>query len=546
MSSKRVVKSGALSGDEKGIVAASPSPRIANAGDIAPRSVAVIDIGATSIRMAIAEIHADRGIRIIDHFSQAVSLGKDTFTLGRIRKSTMEECVKILRSYKDQLGQQKITQPEQMRVVATSAVREATNRLAFIDRAFIATGLSIEALDEAEVNRITYMGIQPLLQNNQHLASKPTVVAEIGSGSSEILMVCQGNVLFSNTYRLGSLRLLETLEKFDAPSNKLHSIMESQIHRMVEQIVENLNCQEKVQLVCLGGDVRFVARHLIDGWDGESLASIPVDKFATFARQMLQAADDEIANRFDLTAQDAETLGPALLSYYMLAKELGCESIEIADTNLRDGLLNEFAVKDAWTTEFREQSIRSAISLGEKYSVDRVHAEHVALLGRKLFAELQSEHQLEPRMELLLTLAALLHEVGMYVNVRSNHKHAMYLIRNSEMFGLSRKDVLLISLVARYHRRTSPHPEHDGFSALDRNDRVVVSKLASLLRVAIALDESRSQRIKNIRCRVDDNRLVITAQNVEDVSLEQLTLRQTGSLFEETFGLGILLRTTRR
>ncbi len=230
----------------------------------------------------------------------------------------------------------------------------------------------------------------------------------------------------------------------------------------------------------------------------------------------------------------------------MLAKELGCESIRVADTNLRDGLLKDLAIRDAWTAEFRNQIIRSAINLGRRFSFDETHARHVAGLSRKLFAELQEEHQLDQRMELILYLAALLHEIGHYVSVRSNHKHTMYIIRNSELFGLSRKDVLLVALVARYHRRSSPQPDHEGYATLDRTDRVAVSKLASILRVAIALDESRSQRINHLKCRPDRDRLIITTHGVEDVSLEQLTLRQTGNLFEETFGLSVLLRTSRR
>ncbi len=106
--------------------------------------------------------------------------------------------------------------------------------------------------------------------------------------------------------------------------------------------------------------------------------------------------------------------------------------------------------------------------------------------------------------------------------------------------------MLLVSLVARYHRRSSPQPDHEGYATLDRNDRVAVSKLACILRIAIALDESRSQRISNVKCRPDRDRLILTAQGVEDVSLEQLTLRQTGSLIEETFGLNVLLRTSHR
>lgn len=510
------------------------------------RAVAVIDIGATSIRMAVAEIDPDGRVRPLENLSQAVSLGKDTFTQRRIRKQSIEDCVRVLKSYRQLLTEYGISRPDQMRVVATSAVREAMNRLAFIDRVFIATGFEIEPLDEAEVNRITYMGIQPLLQADPGLASSKAVVAEIGSGSTEILMVHGGNVLFSNTYRLGSLRLLETLDKFSAPRNKLRAIMETQIHRFVEQIVDQLDAPAPIEMIAIGGDMRFAAGNLIDGWESDSLAVLEVSRLWTFTRSLLQMSEDEIATRYGMSFQDSETVSAALLCYVMLAKQLGAEKIRVADTNLRDGLLNDLAIRDSWTDDFRNQIIRSGVNLGRRYSFDETHARHVANLARKLFGDLQSEHQLDSRMELVLYLAALLHEIGLFINVRSNHKHAMYLIRNSEMFGLSRKDVLLVSLVARYHRRSSPQPDHEGFAMLDRTDRVAVSKLASILRVAIALDESRSQRITNIKCKQDRDRLIITAHGVEDVSLEQLTLRQTGNLFEETFGLSVLLRTSRR
>jgi exopolyphosphatase/guanosine-5'-triphosphate,3'-diphosphate pyrophosphatase len=122
----------------------------------------------------------------------------------------------------------------------------------------------------------------------------------------------------------------------------------------------------------------------------------------------------------------------------------------------------------------------------------------------------------------------------------------LYLIRNSELFGLSRKDVLLVALIARYHRRSSPKPEHEGYATLDRDDRVAVAKLAAILRIAISMDESRNQRIQDFKCRVEPHRVVLTVRGVEDISLEQLALKQNGGLFEEVFGSQVLLRISRQ
>lgn len=510
------------------------------------RPVAVVDIGATSVRMAIAEIDGRGVVKTLEEVSQDVSLGKDTFTNQRISRHSIEECAKVLKSYRRLMQEYGISRADQVRVVATSAVREASNRLAFIDRMYIATGLEVESLDEAEVNRITYMGIQPLLQSNPALASMKTVVVEVGSGSTEILVVRGGNVLFSNTYRLGSLRLLEQVDKLKTSHAKQRAIIETQIHRLVHQIFEHVESSQGIQMVAIGGDVRMAVANIQGVEVDEQMCQLPTESLVEFARQIGQLKEEELVSRFGISFADAETIWPALMSYAMLAHEFQCPMIHVADTNLRDGLLSDLAVRDAWTAEFRNQIVRSAINLGRKMAFDETHARHVAGLSRKLFSDLAEEHQLDQRMELILYLASILHEIGSFINARSHHKHAMYIIRNSELFGLSVRDVLLVALVVRYHRRSSPQPDHEGYATLDRNDRVAVAKLAAILRLAIALDESRSQRISNIKCRRDGDRLIITTQGIEDVSLEQLTVRQSGELFEEVFGMSVFLRTESR
>src|SRR5207249_4277765 len=360
------------------------------------RQVAVIDMGTSSVRMAVAEITAAGQVRQLETLAQAVNLGKDAFISGTISKATIEDCVRVLKSYRRILKEYQIENPAQVRVVATSAVREATNRLAFIDRIYIATGFQVEPLDEAEVIRITFLGVQPFLPSDPTLGQGRALVTEVGGGSTELLLVKGGDVVYSHTYRLGSLRLRETLEP-------------------------------------------------------------------------------------------------------LLAKELELSSVLISNANLRDGLLTEMAASDAWSKEFSKQIVRSAMDLGRKFNFDEAHAAHVAQLCSTLFNRLKEEHQLSPRYEVILQVAALLHEIGLFVSRSEEHKHSLYLIRNSELFGLGKKDLLLAALVARYHRRASPQPTHEGYAMLDRDERVAVAKMAAILRVADALDESRSQRIHEIQ-----------------------------------------------
>ncbi len=507
-----------------------------------PRTVAVIDVGTNSIRMAVAEIHGESEVRRLASFSQPVNLGRDTFRTGGIRRATIEQCVRVLSVYKQALREYQVDHPEQVRVVATSAVREARNRLTFTDRIYIATGLLVEPIDEAEVNRITYLGMQPFLRPPSPLVQGPTLVVEIGGGSTELLVLGDGDVEFANTFRLGSVRLRVALEPMRVRPTELRRVMESQIAHTADAIYDRVSPRERPHLVALGSDVRFAANQLRPEWRRERMVALPLEELEPLADEILQMRDADLVHRYHLAYPDAETLGPTLLAYLTLARRFGLDQIWVSDVNLRDGVLQEMALGDVWTEDFRRQVIRFAMTLARRYHADEQHARQTAELARRLFEHLEPLHRLESRYGLVLYLAALLHEIGAYVNNRSLHKHTMYLIRNSEMFGLGQKDQLLVALVARYHRRASPQPGHEGYNTLDREDRITVSKLAAILRIAIALDESRSGRVKQLTCEIDDERVIIYLHGVEDLALEQLAVRQQSTLFDEIFGRSVLLR----
>jgi exopolyphosphatase/guanosine-5'-triphosphate,3'-diphosphate pyrophosphatase len=510
------------------------------------RPVAVIDVGTSSIRMAIAEVDSTGRVRILESLSQGVSLGKDTFTKGELGKQTIEDSVRVLKAYRRKLEEYGIRQAEQIRVVATSAVREALNQLAFVDRIYVATGLTVQPIDEAEVHRITYRSIQPLLKAELRFADATTIICEVGGGSTELLVVDRGNVRYSHSYRLGSLRLRQTLEMLRTSREKMRAIMELEAQQTLDDLPQHVPTQDRIELLALGGDIRFAAGELIGKWQGESVGVIPVARLTRLADKALGMTEDAIVRRYHLTLPEAETLGPALLVYLQLAHMLKLSEITVSAATLRDGLLREMGDQTIWTEDFRNQIIRSALELGRKYQFDEPHSVHVAELGRTLFSALREEHGLDARYELILYLAALLHEIGAFVSQTSMHKHSMYLIQHSELFGMSPGDVLLVALVARYHRRASPKPTHPGFNTLDRDRRVAVSKLAAILRIAIALDASHNQRVRDITCVRDRSRLVVTVPQVDDLSVEQLALRQGRSLFEEIYGIQVLLRTQAR
>lgn len=511
-------------------------------GGVSPRPVAVIDIGTNSIRMAIAQIDPQGRVSMIESLSQGVRLGKDTFIRGEITRGTTEECVKVLKTFRKKLGEYQITRPDQIRVVATSAVREAMNRIAFVDRIYVATGFNVEAIEEPEVHRITYRSIKDQLLSHPELDEARVAIAEVGGGSTELLYVDGGNVAYSHAYRLGALRLHESLESLRATQSKLRDIMEGEIQRQLETLPTHIPPDRKVELIAMGGDARLAARVILKEWDQSQFAIIPVKRWAKLVDELLDLNEDTIVNKLRIPFAEAETAGAALLVYLELAKLLGLERIHVSTANLRDGLLKEIADGGVWSEDFRRQIVRSSLELGRKYQFDEEHAVQVARLSQQLFHELRAEHGFDARYELLLYVSAILHEIGGFVSSGSLHKHSQYLIMNSDIFGLSGADVLLVALVARYHRRSSPKPTHPFYNTLDRDGRVAVAKMAAILRLAIALDASENNRVRTIECHRRGGTLVITVPDADDLSTEQLALKQGRGLFEEIFGMQVVLR----
>jgi len=533
----------------------------------APLPVAVIDVGATAMRLALAEVADDGAVRPLEHLTRAVNLGKDVFTDGAISPATMESCVAVLRDYRRVLEQYGLSPGGRglsgggaggaeagggrLRVVATSAVREATNRLTFLDRIFAATGIEIEPIDEAETTRVTYLGVLPYLQEDPRLNEATAAVAEVGGGTTDVLAIREGDVRFSQSYRVGALRMREAVRAAAGTSPRL--LWERQAERAARRMAADLP-EDASALVALGADVRFVANHLLPSLPGAGAGEepdagpdapaqrLPLAPLRAFLDDALNRTEDELARMYHLPFEQAETLRPALLVNLRLAEALGLDEMVVAEVHLRDGLIRDTAARGDWTDRAAAQAIHSAHQLGRRYRADMDHAKQVARLADRLFEQLAERHRLDSRHGRLLTLAALLHEIGLFVGTTGYHKHSMYLIANSDLFGVSRRDLSLIGLVARYHRRASPKATHTPFTQMDRPERVAVAKLAAILRLAKALDESRSGRVKDVTARVDGDRLILTAPGVDDLSLERLAVKQSGPLFREIYGLRVLLR----
>jgi exopolyphosphatase/guanosine-5'-triphosphate,3'-diphosphate pyrophosphatase len=274
------------------------------------RVAAVIDVGSTAIRMEVAELQVDGTARVLDSLQQPVHLGKDTFTKGRIQQSTIEECVKILKGYRRVMQEYGVTEASQIRAVATSAVREAANRDTFLDRVYMATRHQRgghrrsggDAPDLPVHAEPAAPGIRP--------CKKATPWWSRWAAATPNCCCCvRTRVSYSNTFRLGTLRMRETLDTQHARAQRtLATSPAHPAHRGSDQAQRA--GQPAPLLIAPSGDARFAATQLLPDWQQQQAARLEVKNFAALAKNLAPFRTDELVRKYRVTYQEAETVGP--------------------------------------------------------------------------------------------------------------------------------------------------------------------------------------------------------------------------------------------
>jgi exopolyphosphatase/guanosine-5'-triphosphate,3'-diphosphate pyrophosphatase len=505
-----------------------------------PKPYAAVDLGAAAVRLVIAEGEASER-RIVEEASRGVLLGKDTFTDGRIGPATVDATLRALEGFRSLMDTFGVVR---YRAVATSALREANNRDTVLDRIRVRTGIDVEIIDGSEENRLSYLAVREALGDHGALTAPFALIAEVGGGSADVSLLEQGVPVHSGTYPIGAVRLRQSFAAWQGTPSQFSKLLLRHITNVLEDMGRELPLRNATHMVAQGADVRLAARVLLEEPKERSFVEIPRDVFLRFCAEAA-ALDLETALRtYRLSQADSETLGPALLVYGELLRRTGADRVIVTSASLRHGVIADLSRAETGLgiEAFSRQVLASAHAVGLKYRYDEKHGRHIAHLAVRLFDELRSEHGLESRDRLLLEVAALLHDIGLFVNLRGHHKHSQYLIAAAEIFGLSREDLLVVSNIARYHRRALPQRSHPMYMALDRETKLVVNKLAALLRLANALDADHQQKVKDVRARPEEGAIALEVEGAGDLTMERLALLARSDFFQESFGRRVLFR----
>jgi exopolyphosphatase/guanosine-5'-triphosphate,3'-diphosphate pyrophosphatase len=502
--------------------------------------VAVIDIGASAVRLNVANIARGQPPEILEEASRGLLIGRDTFSEGIIRAETIEAAVVALEGFRHIMESYGAIM---CRTVATSAVREAANADIFIDRVRVRTGLDVEIIDGAEESRLTYLAIRERLRSHPAAEAEHALLLEVGGGSLVVTRLDRLQPRQSGVYPLGAIRLRQSLASWHGRHDQRVALLARHVANVVADVARDLHVAGTTAVIALGSDIRFVVNQLIDVGD-EGIAALDRGAFLGFCAEVIAQNEDSLVDRYRLPQVSAETLVPALLVYRDLLLQTNASQLIVPDVSLRAGVLVAMAgaAAEPALDDYDAHVLAGAQALGEKYRYDAPHAQAVARLSCRIFDEWRAEHALARHDRLLLQVAALLHDVGSFVSVRSHHKHTQYLIEASEIFGLTRDDMRVVANVARYHRRAQPEPTHLSYMMLSRPDRVRVQKLGALLRLANALDAEHLQKIRDVKLTSQNGTWVLMLEGTGDLTMERLVAASRADMLTSVFGRPVIVQ----
>ncbi|MFW5829855.1 MAG: hypothetical protein ACOCXA_06300 [Planctomycetota bacterium] len=497
-----------------------------------PAVVAAVDCGTSAVRAYIAEVDRS-GWHVLDDIEHPVDL-VDAVVSGRMDRQAMDSVVDGIAGIMQLAQGYGVTR---VRIVGTSAMREATNRDVLQERVCERFGVELEAIDAAEEARLYYLALRALLQQEGlHLRGK-TLLVDVGSSSSIMSVISGEKLIHSVDEHFGTVRTSETFRHL-VDSVHYAPTVDRSAAGAVRMTLRRLPLGRCQRLLITGTELRAFAEALAPAAEGPMIP-LQADTLESWCR------DHASITRFSPQASafsglvDPMRLVPAVMMTRHLCRELGVEQLWIPQLNLRDGVVADLMPGALGPHHLnRTNLLAEARALCDRFRMDRTYAMNTASLATQIFDQTRHLHHYGARERLLLEFAAWVHDIGSFLNVRNRHKHTMYLIQGSDLSGLSSQEKAITANVARYHRRSPPHPRHTEFMALPRSQRVVVSHLAAILRLAYGLDVDREQRIKRLRCQEHEGRLLLHVDR-RQIELERWSIRDKSDMFREVFGMNV-------
>jgi exopolyphosphatase/guanosine-5'-triphosphate,3'-diphosphate pyrophosphatase len=502
--------------------------------------IASIDVGTNSFHMICATVNSRGMLMIHNREKENVRLGTGSGDMKKLTEEAMQRGVNTLTQFAAFANSEGAT----IRAVATSAVREALNNHEFIKRVKDASGIDLEVVSGNEEARLIYIGALHAL----NIFKKKALVIDIGGGSTETVVGFEGNILFSHSEKLGTIRL--TQKFFPTPEITDAEVEDCRRFVLGEwcKVLDSAREAEPQVFVGTSGTITNLVL-MAKAMKGESIPEI-TNSITVNAKDILKVIENIVGAKtiqerlalpgIDPARVDILPAGALILERAILT--LGINKITISQYALREGVLFDTLQKMKDIEEYHHlSSIRydSVYNICNQFQVNLDHAEHVKKLALKMFDTLAPFHGYGFAEREILEASCLLHDIGYYISHDLHHKHSYYLISNCIMPGFTNDETEIIALIARYHRKSHPKKKHPEFMKLTKERQDIVKTLASMLRIAEGIDRRQNLLVKDIKIQLSAKEIdfiLIPIDEEKSIEIELWGADRRKLMMQEIFG----------
>jgi exopolyphosphatase/guanosine-5'-triphosphate,3'-diphosphate pyrophosphatase len=494
--------------------------------------LAVVDLGSNATRLQIAQVTPDGRVAVLAEDRAAVRLGEQVFKTGRLSSAAIARTAVALERFA-QLARR--AGAKSIRAVATSAVREASNRSALVRTVKSHAGIDLEVISGAEEARLVCLGV---LQGTP--LQERSLILDIGGGSTEIISARGEEPESSWSLQLGSVRLTEFFVQHDPILRKEAKLVDEAVQDALAQVDPLIGKHKRI--LGAAGTTAAVAQ-LARRVSGQGAASSSLPVTAEQVRRVLEVLQPTtVKQRKKLGVDDQRAdivyCGTAICEGVM--RKLRVDELLVTSRGLRDGLMADLVRRTARPKGghlHQESAVVDGLrAFGRRCGYREEHAEQVAQLSVSLFDQLRELHKLGEEERALLHAAAMLHDVGNFISYNRHHKHGYYLLYHADLPGFTDREREMIATIARYHRRSPPKDRHEEFARLTPAERAVVKGLSAILRVADGLDRGHRRHVRQVK--VSRRGTAVHVDVVADVGseLEVWSAKQKSDMLEELCG----------
>ncbi len=490
---------------------------------------AAIDLGSNAIKLKVVQVN--RGdIEVLEDISVSIPLGDEVFLSNAIQLETVREAIDTLNYFKQIMDSYGVIN---YKSVATSALREAENSKNIVEIIRMKTGIEVEVVEDTIEKFLTYKSIRDKMLNYQEVR-KGALLVEVNSGSCDISIYNQNKLIKNDEIKLGIKSLKYILIELEGRTVNYPHVLRELVVTRTSHIWPNIEAKTLKHFIAIGGDAKQIKEVLFGARD-----EIPMSEFKSFATKAM-SSDYELRRQIESSGINWYEFLATIVVYDVFTDLVDSETIQVPNVSLRDGILAESIEKAYQLTKykyFNNDVFTLAYEISKRYKSSDTHVkymEHNALL---LFKSLKETYQFHERDELLLRLAAILHEIGKFTRMKDYLITSYEKISNLDIFGVKHEESLLIAHICRLISSSEQKMYTANIPGIHSEDQVRIFKLASILSIVDALDKSKKQRIEIIETKITDFSFLIHVKRSEETVLEEWSFEFTIDNFANTFGI---------